>query len=476
MITRSIDYFRRYLRRRHVRPWALLPPIVVLFISLPLLRPLRHPDPRAISDDELSRLATVQAMVERHSLAIEKTNFAFIRAKIERGRHWYSDQPPTMAALLYGPYWTIRQLGLTFRENPDWVMYLLTVIGVTLPVAAAGGLVYRMGRLFELPRPWRAALALAVVLATGLISYATVLNAHAPAAALVLASAACLIHITIARRGPYGILWIAVAGFCAALAAAIDPPAGVFLLLFIPVVLALRVPVRLRIAGLLLYVLGAVGPLALHTALTVPVTGDLRPGMFHPELRFIRDEVPADDPGRLIDDDETASVWRSVGHSLSRLIGAFIGGHGLFSHFPILIVGILGVSMVMHRHWPITTKLLASVTIAGGLLIILAYAICRVDWRYAMFGSRWFIVFLPLTLFWAGAWLRRSHRPASWIVVAVFLAFSVTVSLLGATGPMPRGGFSHYTVAGSIRNLLTPPQPDSDALLAGRLAGVNPSP
>ena len=38
-------------------------PILILLIAIPLLRPLRSPDPRLISDDEQARLATVQAMV-----------------------------------------------------------------------------------------------------------------------------------------------------------------------------------------------------------------------------------------------------------------------------------------------------------------------------------------------------------------------------------------------------------------------------
>src|ERR671917_487186 len=60
---------------RMVRPWALLGPVVVLIIALPLLRPLRHPDPRAISDDETARLATVQAVVDHGTLAIDRTDF-----------------------------------------------------------------------------------------------------------------------------------------------------------------------------------------------------------------------------------------------------------------------------------------------------------------------------------------------------------------------------------------------------------------
>ena len=97
---------------------------------------------------------------------------------------YYANQPPTQGLLLAGPYWLLYHLGgLQFRNHPVLVEYLLTLLAVTVPVAAAAGMIYRMGRLFELTRPWRAGLALAVVLGSGMISYATVLNPFAPAAA-----------------------------------------------------------------------------------------------------------------------------------------------------------------------------------------------------------------------------------------------------------------------------------------------------
>jgi hypothetical protein len=56
------------------------------------------------------------------------------------------------------------------------------------------------------------------------------------------------------------------------------------------------------------------------------------------------------------------------------------------------------------------------------------------------------------------------------VAVGILLAFSVTVSLLGATGPMPRHGFGargdgseRYTVAGAARNLAHGAQPDAEA-------------
>ncbi len=48
-----------------------------------------------------------------------------------------------------------------------------------------------------------------------------------------------------------------------------------------------------------------------------------------------------------------------------------------------------------------------------------------------------------MLLFWAGAWLRRPHRRSSWALAGVLLAFSVAVSLIGATGHL--GGEEPFT-------------------------------
>src|SRR5215217_3732027 len=272
------NWLRRYRNHRHVRPWALAVPILVLLIAVPMLRPLRHPDFGSISDDELARLATVQALVEQNTLSIDGSRYASTSAKVLRDGHLYSNQPPLMAVLLAGPYRVMRGLGYTFDSSPHWVMFILTLLGTTLPVAGAGGLVYRMGRLFELRRPLRTGLALAVVLGSGLVSYATVLNAHAPAAALALASAGCLVHVTITNRRMHGSVWLLLSGACAALAATFEPAAVVFVGLFAAVVLALRWTVVQRLAGLMVFLAGAAGPLALHVALVQRTTDNVWQG------------------------------------------------------------------------------------------------------------------------------------------------------------------------------------------------------
>ncbi len=461
------DYIRHYLNRPMVRPLALAGPILVLLIALPLLRPLRHPG--QTSNEELLRIATVRALVEHRSLSLGR-GYGTVPGVVRTESGIYSAQPPMMAVLLWAPAWVMDRLGVSFENNQLLASYLLTLIGVTLPVAGAAGLIYRMGRLFELRRPWRTTLGIAVVAASGLLSYSVVLNPQAPAATLLLASVGCLIHVAAMTRDDRRTGWFALAGACSALAATIDPAAAILAILLLFVIPTMRFALGRRIGGVLLYVLGAIPVVALHGAWNIPVTGDLLPASVHVAISNRTSLTPVVAAHDELEDDEAParSGWDALaGHGMW-LVNATVGEHGVFSHFPVMILGILGIAAVMHRHWPSSTKTLAGTTAAGAIAIMVLYRVARVDWSGAMFATRWFVVFLPLLLFWAGAWLRRSHTPLVWSLAALLLLFSMVVGLIGATDPTPRHGYDRYTAAGALMRLIEGPVPvDADAI-AGR--------
>jgi hypothetical protein len=472
-------YIRRSDDRPYVRPWALATPIVVLLFCLPLLRPLRHPG-QASLDEEL-RLATISALVEHRGtadtslsgrLAIDTTSFPVYSHVFSVRNQIFSDQPPMLAFILSGPYWILHGVGYRLQDYSVLVPYLLTLLGVTLPAAGAAGLVYRMGRIFELRREVRAGLAAAVVFATGLISYSVVLNAHVPAAVLVLASAGCLIHLAASEMPWRGGGWLILAGFCAALAGTIDLSAMIFLPLLAIVVPALRLRPALRLGGVVLFLLGAAAPILLHATLVTNLTGDLLPGSFHPELtvRHTRPfpgeiEMPAETLAPTSDTPEPADLgdqadypgsggllqqaWRGAG----RLTAALLGEHGLLVHFPVVVLGFAGMFAVMHRHWPVTTKILAADSAVAAVAALLVITFSHYGLATAEFGNQWLVVFLPILFFWSGAWLRRAHHPAVWTAAAGLLVFSLLVSLIGATDPMPRAGYDRYTPVAALRNL-----------------------
>ena len=463
-----VDTLRLWYRSREdgriLRPWGLVAPILVLVVCLPLLRPLIQPTD--ISHNEAARLATVQAIVEQGTLAINDTSFypapdqlaygeGVHERRIPEDAPRYSKQPPVLAALLSGTYWIMYRNGWTFQNNLAFTSYFLTLLGSTIPVALAAAMLYRMGRLFELSRPWRATLAAAAVFGSGLVSYATVLNSHAPAAALMIIACGCLFHASIAKRQGHAHVWLVVAGLTAALGAVIDFGGFVFLVLFVCVILAMRWSAAEKVGGVGLYVLGALPPLVLHAALTVPMTGDFRPGFLHPELQL---SVPVTIATTVSQDEDGVEGalergWASA--VVERFVDGVLGPHGLLSHFPILLIGIGGIGAVLHRHWPAAAKTLAVVTLAGGSAVVLVYAFLDdVNWRQPMFSARWFIPFVPMLVFWAGAWVRKQHHPAMWAAAALLLGFSVLTTLLGATAPFVHARDGEHTGYAAAKRLL----------------------
>ena len=464
-----VDTLRLWYRSREdgrvVRPWGLVAPILVLVVSLPLLRPLIQPT--NISSNEAARLATVEAIVEQGTLSINDTSFYLPPEQVTYGEgvhdkrvpdtaRRFSRQPPVLAALLSGTYWGMYHGGWTFRNNIAFTTYFLTLLGSAVPVALAAGMLYRMGRLFELGRPWRAGLAAAAVFGSGLVSYATVLNSHAPAAALIIVAAGCLFHASIAKRQGHALGWLVAAGFTAALSSVIDFGGFVFLFLFVCVVLAMRWSAAAKAGGVGLYVLGAIPPLLLHAALTVPITGDFRPGFLHPELQVGVVAVDSAASQARLDEDgevEPGQDWASL--TTAHFVDGVLGPHGLLSHFPIVLIGIGGIGAVLHRHWPAAAKTLAVATLVGGVVVVLAYAsLDDVDWTQPMFSARWFIPFVPLLVFWSGAWVRKHHHPVMWATAALLLAFSVVTSLIGATAPFVESRAGEHTGYAAARRLL----------------------
>ncbi|HEY1683844.1 MAG TPA: hypothetical protein VGG19_03700 [Tepidisphaeraceae bacterium] len=418
-----------FTRRQYVRPWALAAPVIVLIIATPLLRPLRHPT--ELSIQESARLAAMQALVEHRQ---------FVAANLP------PDQPvmPVFTLLLAGPYWLLAHTGYRLSKDTAMVSYLLTLLSATIPVAAAPGLIYRMGRIFVLSRPLRASLALGVTLCSGLISYATVINPHAAAAFLVLAAASSLIRSgAVPRRSGAA---VAFAGFFVALAAAIDLSAVPFLLLFPLCVLAVRAPFFWRVGALFFFILGAFPPLLLHTILTTDIINA------HPPANIVvvaRTTQPAVDPD---DEDIRPSALATAAHGTGRFGQTLFGSHGLLSHYPVMILGLAGIYSVLRRYWPRVVKLLAILSAAGALVVLIAVAMTGPDDPELMYAAKWFIPFSPLLLFWSGAWLRQRHRPWVWAMSAVLIAFSAGVGIVGAFNPYPPGGYPYYTPLAAIHH------------------------
>jgi len=142
-------------------------------------------------------------------------------------------------------------------------------------------------------------------------------------------------------------------------------------------------------------------------------------------------------------------AWSYVAAWIGRLLEAAIGARGLISHYPMLVIGVLGAIWVLHRNWTSSTKAMAGVTLLSCLLIIVMYTF--VDYRRMSYGTPWFVCASPMLMMWAGAWLKHTHRTQSWIMVASVFAISAAVGLVGMSDPMPREGYSGYSLLGKSK-------------------------
>src|SRR5262249_47862807 len=130
-----------------------------------------------------SRLATVECLVDYHTLAIDRSVFVEVPPaagaapcpypatetdlvrdgtgdKLFIKGHFYSDKSPVPAlALALGYQFWEWATGLTARLRPDLFCYLMTLLSAGLAYVAAVWCVYRLGRPLRLPLALRLVLA-----------------------------------------------------------------------------------------------------------------------------------------------------------------------------------------------------------------------------------------------------------------------------------------------------------------------------
>ncbi len=467
-----LPVIRSYVQRPLVRPWALAGPVLVLILCLPMLRPLRQPDSAKWGDEEQMIASTVQALVEQHSLAIDKSVFSANPIAVEHEGHRYSPYPPMVAVVLVPIYWVLLRQGLDYSGNLIFVHYLLILIGMALPTAMCVAMTYRLGRMFELRRPLRVGLGIATVAATGLITYGVVMNRHAPAAALLLAAVTCISHLIVTDHPYRDLLMSALAGFLAALAATVDPPAIALGTLLCLVLLAMRWNAATRIGAVALFLIGGAPVILLNIVLLHSIGIPLQAVFSAPQPRgmpslvlptIATSNIDTATPSEFDDDRDAEpapsaiqAIWARVAEVIGRILEGAVGGHGLLSHFPILVMGVLGGILALHRNWTAATKALAAVTLFAGILLVVAFSL-QEPVTGMSYGTPWFVATAPALLLWAGVWLKRQHRPQSWVMAGSVLAISVIVSLVGMTDPTPRKGYRAYSFAEASMHIISPP-------------------
>lgn len=385
--------------------------------------------------NDASRWAQVEAIVDYGEPSIDRSQFAWTIDRVTLDGHLYSNKPPVLSLAAAGTYWLVRWVTGGSLADPVARQRLVYLVTLLLVGGSAAWLVGEMSRALA-RRPDVGAEEASLVLAatacgTTLTSFATTLNNHTVAAALLFAAW----HA--AWRGEGG-----RAGLWGGLAACVDIVPGAGMLPFLALSLRRRHRGTIRRFAVSVAACAALGVLA-----DFLIVGHPWPPKLVPRAVDASAEIAPSVAGVVLPQGWTYPLE------------ALFGWRGFFSLSPVLLFGAAGLGLVawgrrespgsrpVPRPEAIDARWLAC-GIAVQIVFHVLFAGSFGGWSY---GFRYLIPIAPLLLYFAPAVMRGAGRTG--FVAA--LAPSVLVALLGAYNPWPpvfEQESSRHEVAARVTN------------------------
>ena len=388
-----------------------------------------------------SRLATVEALVDRHTWAIDDSIFVAVpppgpdrstpypagdELLMTRGTldklwirgHYYSDKSPLPALLLAVEYGAWRTLtGQTARTDVAGFCKAMTLGSSGLAFVLAVWGIYRLGRVLQVPLPSRLGLTASFAVCTIALPYARYVNNHI---LLLAVAVGLLVELTWLARGAGAqtngrLLRL---GALAGLAYGIDLGAG-------PVLFAgtlALVAWRCRAIGKVgLFVAATLPGLVLHHALNYAIGGTFKPANAVADY-FLW-------PGCPFNEHTMTGVWNhdGIGAFLLYALDLLFGKRGFLGHNLALLLLLPALATLLRRREGRPETLLALAWCGG---VWMAYAATSTNLSGVCCSIRWFVpllapgyYLLALLLRDRPQWRRDFLILSSWgVVMGVLMA------------------------------------------------------
>ena len=406
---------------------AVRPGLVVFLLALALYAATTHRRVFSAGNDA-ARWATIESIVDHGRMSIERSRFAATVDQVRLGDRSYSNKPPALALAGAAVYAGLQKLSGWRLDGGGAanVLWIVTIALVGLPAAlmvrSFHGDLERSPGLAPLGRfSWTCALAAGTLL----WPFATTLNGHVPAAAL-------LFWAFLAARNGSALR----SGMLCGLAASLDLLPGVGLAPFFGWI-AQR---EKREQGGGRFGVGFIGVAVVAAAANLAQHGSALP------LKMV--------PGAI---DLSARAGPSLfgvvlPERASYPLEVLLGWHGLFTVSPVLLFGAAGVWIASRRATPERTVWRI---LAFGLLVqVIAHAVLAGSYGGWSYGFRYLLPVHAFLLLCAPFALER-RKP--WVAPAFAgaLAVSVLFAALGAYHPWPPAyeqEASKHPVAALVRN------------------------
>jgi len=356
-----------------------------------------------------SRLATVECLVDYHTLAIDQSVFVRLPTAPEaqqalpyppddpelllRGTgdklyidgHFYSDKSPTPAIFLAGVYQVYQWCtGYTAAKHADLFCYWMTVASAGLAYVVAVWCIYQLAGCLGLPASVQLLLTASFALATVAPAYARHVNNHMMLLALFAALMLGLVRLAEqVEAGTVSLPRLIYLGTLLGLAHAVDTGAGpvVFLITLILAVYRCRKATRA-----LVMMLAALPWICLHHALNYAVGGTLRPA--NAVIAYFAW------PGCTFNAQNMTGVWHHAGVGDFLLYGMdmLAGRRGFVGHNLPLYLAVLATPILWRRRFKEFPELIWALCCCGGIWLL--YAVCSNNYSGQCCSIRWFVPLL----------------------------------------------------------------------------------
>lgn len=356
-----------------------------------------------------SRFATVQALVDHGTYAIDKTQYKHTIDKVKIDGKLYSSKPPMLPTLGAGVYYIQKKLtGVEITKKERNVVLTVNLALAMTPHILLMLMFFQLMRVSV--RDETVIIVSTFIVAFGFLAagYATELNNHSVAAMLMTV---VLYQAFRCRHDPQKTRWrFAVAGVAAGLLPTIDMPSlaftvaamGYLILVDWKKTLAIYLPLVLLLIG------ASEAMLYIATESFLPVT--FKAAAYKAAGGYWKNPRGMD-------------ALREP--KLVYMFHTLVGHHGWFSMTPPVLLGFVGLFASLKRGRPL---LLEAGYTGSTLLVLTTFYIVRThNYGGSCMGFRWLIPLTPLTFFWFARFVddeldrNRSafHRRMLWLLIFV---------------------------------------------------------
>ena len=388
--------------------------VVVFLVAFALCAVLTKP--RVLSWNDGARIATVDALTACHTWRIDGSPFATgLGDEIRFAGHTYSDKPPLLAVLGAGVATVLAPLGVSLRKTPGTAIYLITLFTVGVSFAFGSVYAYAFQRLLGFEPRRAAAVSALTGVGTLVLPYAIVFTNHVPCGASTLAG--CY-HLVRARDGSR--LHTALGGAFLSLAFAFDATAVLFAVA--AAILLWGMPAR-RWALCAVAALPVVG---LQLAHNVAISGNIIPPALNASVWS--------DPTLPLNAAST-HMFRphSAGDYLGFAVNLLVGGKGLFSFTPLMLIVAYGLWLMWRAD--AAKARVARAAAASAVAFFVMILLLQNDYDAKNFGERRYVDLFFLLCVALGPALVALHGMAVRASARLVIVVSIVVAALGTVAP-----------------------------------------